>query len=311
MDKELKDIINKAKEVRLSAEDKAQVRENLVTFMNKEVESVRNDELVRHSNWHPKIWFSFARIPAMAVLSVFLVTGVSFAAEGSIPGDTLYPVKVNFNEEFQSLIAFSPESKAKFEIKRAERRLEEVGRLALHNKLETHWKGSLEVRLEKQIERASKHVAMLEEKGELRKAALINDRLEVVLSVHDQILTDLDTKKIATKKIKERVKKVAARREALEKKLLTAKVIDKLPEEKKTLIKKKITPKAIKVIKDVKAPKINKQNLKQREYNKAYIKLQQAKRATEKRILLKKTNQRLKSFRIKTKPTKLKDSISR
>ena len=294
MDKELKDIINKAKEVRLSAEDKAQVRENLVTFMNKEVEGVRNEELVRHSNWHPKIWFSFARVPAMAVLSVFLVTGVSFAAEGSLPGDTLYPVKVNFNEEFQSLIAFSPESKAKFEIKRAERRLEEVERLALHNKLETHWKGNLEVRLEKQIERASKHVAMLEEKGELRKAALINDRLEVVLSVHGQILTDIDTKKIATKKIKDRIRKVAARRQALEKKLLTAKVIDQLPREKK------IAPEAI-----------NKQHLKQRKYNKAYIKLQQAKRATDKRILLKKVNQRLKSFRLKTKPTKLKDSISR
>ena len=294
MDKELKDIINKAKEVRLSAEDKAQVRENLVTFMNKEVESVRNEELVRHSNWHPKIWFSFARIPAMAVLSVFLVTGVSFAAEGSLPGDTLYPVKVNFNEEFQSLIAFSPESKAKFEIKRAERRLEEVERLALHNKLETHWKGNLEVRLEKQIERASKHVAMLEEKGELRKAALINDRLEVVLSVHGQILTDIDTKKIATKKIEDRIRKVAARRQALEKKLLTAKVIDQLPREKK------IAPEAI-----------NKQHLKQRKYNKAYIKLQQAKRATDKRILLKKVNQRLKSFRLKTKPTKLKDSVSR
>jgi hypothetical protein len=294
MDKELKDIINKAKEVRLSAEDKAQVRENLVTFMNKEVEGVRNEELVRHSNWHPKIWFSFARVPAMAVLSVFLVTGVSFAAEGSLPGDTLYPVKVNFNEEFQSLIAFSPESKAKFEIKRAERRLEEVERLALHNKLETHWKGNLEVRLEKQIERASKHVAMLEEKGELRKAALINDRLEVVLSVHGQILTDIDTKKIATKKIEDRIRKVAARRQALEKKLLTAKVIDQLPREKK------IAPEAI-----------NKQHLKQRKYNKAYIKLQQAKRATDKRILLKKVNQRLKSFRLKTKPTKLKDSISR
>lgn len=294
MDKELKDIINKAKEVRLSAEDKAQVRENLVTFMNKEVEGVRNEELVRHSNWHPKIWFSFARVPAMAVLSVFLVTGVSFAAEGSLPGDTLYPVKVNFNEEFQSLIAFSPESKAKFEIKRAERRLEEVERLALHNKLETHWKGNLEVRLEKQIERASKHVAMLEEKGELRKAALINDRLEVVLSVHGQILTDIDTKKIATKKIKDRIRKVAARRQALEKKLLTAKVIDQLPREKK------IAPEAI-----------NKQHLKQRKYNKAYIKLQQAKRATDKRILLKKVNQRLKSFRLKTKPTKLKDSVSR
>jgi len=294
MDKELKDIINKAKEVRLSAEDKAQVRENLVTFMNKEVEGVRNEELVRHSNWHPKIWFSFARVPAMAVLSVFLVTGVSFAAEGSLPGDTLYPVKVNFNEEFQSLIAFSPESKARFEIKRAERRLEEVERLALHNKLETHWKGNLEVRLEKQIERASKHVAMLEEKGELRKAALINDRLEVVLSVHGQILTDIDTKKIATKKIKDRIRKVAARRQALEKKLLTAKVIDQLPREKK------IAPEAI-----------NKQHLKQRKYNKAYIKLQQAKRATDKRILLKKVNQRLKSFRLKTKPTKLKDSVSR
>jgi hypothetical protein len=294
MDKELKDIINKAKEVRLSAEDKAQVRENLVTFMNKEVEGVRNEELVRHSNWHPKIWFSFARVPAMAVLSVFLVTGVSFAAEGSLPGDTLYPVKVNFNEEFQSLIAFSPESKARFEIKRAERRLEEVERLALHNKLETHWKGNLEVRLEKQIERASKHVAMLEEKGELRKAALINDRLEVVLSVHGQILTDIDTKKIATKKIEDRIRKVAARRQALEKKLLTAKVIDQLPREKK------IAPEAI-----------NKQHLKQRKYNKAYIKLQQAKRATDKRILLKKVNQRLKSFRLKTKPTKLKDSVSR
>ncbi len=302
MDKELKDIINKAKEVRLNEEDKSQVRENLVTFMNKDLGDVRNEELVRHNTWHPKIWSGFARVPAAAVLSVFLMTGVSLAAEGSLPGDTLYPLKVNINEEIQSLMAFSPESKAKFEIKRAERRLDEVERLALHNKLEAHWKDSLDGRLERQIERASKRIAMLEEKGELQKAAQINNRLEVVLSVHDQILTDLDKKKITAKKIKEKVKKVAAQRQILEKKLLTGKVIDKLIEEK-DLVEKKITPKDIKVI--------QKQQLKRQEEKKAYIALQKAKRAVEKKVLLKKTNQRLKSFQSKTKPTKLRDSVSR
>jgi hypothetical protein len=302
MDKELKDIINKAKEVRLNEEDKSQVRENLVTFMNKDLGDVRNEELVRHNTWHPKIWSGFARVPAAAVLSVFLMTGVSLAAEGSLPGDTLYPLKVNINEEIQSLMAFSPESKAKFEIKRAERRLDEVERLALHNKLEAHWKDSLDGRLERQIERASKRIAMLEEKGELQKAAQINNRLEVVLSVHDQILTDLDKKKITAKKIKEKVKKVAAQRQILEKKLLTGKVIDKLIEEK-DLVEKKITPKDIKVI--------QKQQLKRQEEKKAYIALQKAKRAVEKKVLLKKTNQRLKSFQPKTKPTKLRDSVSR
>ena len=65
-------------------------------------------------------------MPIILILALmFGGGGISYAAEGAVPGDALYPIKVSVNEEVRDLVAFSPEAKADWETRRLERRLAE------------------------------------------------------------------------------------------------------------------------------------------------------------------------------------------
>jgi len=74
-------------------------------------------------------------MPIALILGLLLSGTASYAAEGSVPGDLLYPVKVGINEKAESALAFSAESKAALEAKFAERRLSEAANLAVKSKL--------------------------------------------------------------------------------------------------------------------------------------------------------------------------------
>ena len=65
-----------------------------------------------------------------AAVVLFGFGSASFAAEGSLPGELLYPVKVHVNESFQKLTSFTDEQKATTEVRIAGRRLAEASALA-------------------------------------------------------------------------------------------------------------------------------------------------------------------------------------
>ena len=69
------------------------------------------------------------------VFALFLVVGVPFIAERSVPGDILYPVKIQFNEEVRSTLSLSPYAKVEWETQRLERRIAEARLLADEGKL--------------------------------------------------------------------------------------------------------------------------------------------------------------------------------
>lgn len=74
-------------------------------------------------------------IAGMAALALMVTGGTSYAAQGSVPGDTLYPVKVEVNETVRSAFAFSNEAKAVLQAKLAAERLEEAETLAARGQL--------------------------------------------------------------------------------------------------------------------------------------------------------------------------------
>ena len=55
--------------------------------------------------------------------------GAAYAAEDSLPGDFLYPVKVNFTEPMREHMRFDPDIRARWAEKRIKRRLEETENL--------------------------------------------------------------------------------------------------------------------------------------------------------------------------------------
>ena len=100
MNNQLKNFIQKLTQVQLSATDRSAVRERLALHITENQPVVSN-------------WISVFRKPALVIaLLIFVVTGVSIAAETAVPGDSLYAVKVNVNETIMSLTSLDSISEA-------------------------------------------------------------------------------------------------------------------------------------------------------------------------------------------------------
>lgn len=86
----------------------------------------------------PYHWFLMSRtlVSLSLVLVVLVGTGTAFAAEGSLPGDILYPVKININERVETALALSTRAKVEVNTKLAQRRIAEVETLALRGTLD-------------------------------------------------------------------------------------------------------------------------------------------------------------------------------
>jgi hypothetical protein len=81
--------------------------------------------------------------------------GVAFAAETTLPGDKLYPVKVGFTEPLRETIAFSASAKAYLEEIKIEKRLKEAAVLASQGRLTD----SVNQEIQERIENSAKKVA--------------------------------------------------------------------------------------------------------------------------------------------------------
>lgn len=72
---------------------------------------------------------------ALALVLVFGGVGTAAAAQGALPGDLLYPVKVSINETVEVALATTPHARAEVSTKLAQRRVEEAEALAARGEL--------------------------------------------------------------------------------------------------------------------------------------------------------------------------------
>lgn len=85
-----------------------------------------------------------AFIAALLILTV-TVGGVAHASENTLPGDTLYPLKVHVVEPIQVAFSFSTEAKNNLRVTLAERRITEGATLAHEGRLSTSTENMLAV----------------------------------------------------------------------------------------------------------------------------------------------------------------------
>jgi len=197
MNKKLKEFFQKAREVRLQKEEKSLGYKTLLTYI--ETNPVRFLEDVRHQ-WQRSIFLiqplQFFYKP-MAIIAIVLLVAVasggsvSLAAENAFPGDLLYPVKVEFNENVRAALAFSQEAKAEWKVEQVQRRLQEADKLAVKGSLDGEIAGKLETKFEQHVERAWSIASKLQVKGKTEAAAEIHSNLEAALEAHKKILLGL------------------------------------------------------------------------------------------------------------------------
>lgn len=141
MKKIIKQWKQKIQNVNLTASEKNEAKNEILAFIN--ANPVRNTKSMRHIQyWEENIFqvlflkrkYMFASLAV--ILALALGGGTSFAAEQAIPGDTLYKIKVHVNEPVREILNITPETKAEWQGKKIERRLDEISQLSSRGTLD-------------------------------------------------------------------------------------------------------------------------------------------------------------------------------
>ena len=121
------------------------------------------------------------------VFAVVLIVGVPFIAERSMPGDVLYPVKVEFNEELRSSLSLSPYAKVAWETERLERRLAEARLLASEGKLTQEAEHKVAQAVKDHTDAAQREIAEIRE-NDSDDAAIAEITFASALAVQTEVL---------------------------------------------------------------------------------------------------------------------------
>lgn len=194
----MKDIFaqfeEQAKKVSLSSEEKQKIRGRLIVFTETnqatnqvtKLSSRETGKISKSRIFFPHLFFLKLR-PMFIALVIALVLGGSTvaAAENTLPGDTLYPIKIHVNEQVRDAIEISAEKQAEWDLKKAERRLLEAQKLAQQGKLNAAVRSDIESRITENIDRVNKA------KGDAENKQILAITLGSLLRAHSDILDSI------------------------------------------------------------------------------------------------------------------------
>lgn len=181
--------------ISLSLDEKSACRSVLISHVQKYPAHTPFLEQIRErKNSFSKNVAHAIRMAVAVTLAALLGGSVSFAAEGALPGDLLYPVKTAVNEELASLLAVSNESEAKLQAELAARRIEEAEKLAEQGRLDLETRASIAEKFHAHAEKSESNAKIVEASENLSAAAGIRSDFESVLQAHTKVLAEIDAK---------------------------------------------------------------------------------------------------------------------
>ncbi|MBI2023630.1 hypothetical protein HYT01_03655 [Candidatus Giovannonibacteria bacterium] len=198
MEEDIKKIIEEAKKIALLPEEKKRMRTELSLFIERN--PVRNPgeaRLISHvrSLFLPGTLMANLQTMAIALIIALLIGGgTSFAAQSALPGDILYPIKVNVNEEVRGWTALTAEAQTEWDVQRIERRLSEAEELSAEGKLNAETRSEIETQFEKHAEKFKKHSSKIESKKNASAALEAHSEFEGSLRAHETVLERLAEK---------------------------------------------------------------------------------------------------------------------
>lgn len=215
INKRFQNLIDDLQAVHMSTEEKAQLKNRVLLSVEKaesvlEVDSLSPVSIKKISHGANMVgrsvassWSSYFTdgkfVPAFAVFLILVSTGgISIAAEHALPGDSLYSLKLNMNEQVRGLAAITPEAKAKFALEVTDRRLKEAALLSSQGRLDAKASGIIQVQLLKQAGEVKNQVASLVATNKLQAAQGVALNFESALKTHEFILQKLSDDKGTT-----------------------------------------------------------------------------------------------------------------
>jgi hypothetical protein len=188
--KHFNSLIDDLKKVSLTKEEKSRLFAAIDSYAEKN--TVKKDHAVEspYSIKSPYPYFVFVwkhiqtkpfAYAVASIAAVVLIGGTSaFASQQSLPGDILYPIKVNIVEPLKVALAGSADARQKVEVALVGERLKEAETLAVQGRLASSTADNLEQAVVAQVQTIQ---PQLSNKNK--------DVLDVTLSAHDSILQSI------------------------------------------------------------------------------------------------------------------------
>ena len=186
----------KAESIRMKATEKRELRDRLVSYM--EYHPLPTD--LKQAVKEPLVMDSTVKVVRVSKLRLFQWSGalvaifmlvVPYVAERAVPGDALYAVKVNFNEEVRSTLALSAPEKIAWETERLNRRIAEARLLANEGRLTEETETMMADAVRLHSENARKEIEHLKETDK-EEAVLASIQLDTALDVQSASLRSSD-----------------------------------------------------------------------------------------------------------------------
>lgn len=186
--------LRKAAQGALSADERERMRSMLLEYAS--MKPVRA-AIAPRSAVLPRFYLAMRiGFVAMLVLAVGS-SSVAYAAEGTLPGDLLYPVKVDVTEPIRTALQTTPAEKATWEMTLATRRIDEATALAAKGALSTSTETSLAARFEANAAAADAAEAEVGTSSP-DEAGVARATFAVRLSAYRDVLARLDAERHAT-----------------------------------------------------------------------------------------------------------------
>ena len=179
-----------AEGIRLSGVERRDLRERLSAYMEyhplpEELRSSMPAAKTKRSyvlNFNA--WMIGRTAGALAVLFLIILP---VAAERAVPGDTLYPIKVRFNEEVRGTLTFSTYQKVEWETERLERRIAEARLLADAGKLTPEVEAEVTAAVKQHSDAAKEKIESIRE-SDSDEAAIAEINFTSALDVQSEVL---------------------------------------------------------------------------------------------------------------------------
>jgi|GEM_PF-5972602 len=182
------DFFRQAKEVALSPGERMATKTGLLEKMRGPQKSA--PFLSRFFGFYKMTYAAGAFLIAGLAFS-----GLSYTAEGALPGDFLYPVKINVNERVRDSLATTHPEAAAWQAEKAERRLTEAEKLASVSPLNATVNRALSREFKKNIKNMESNINSMLAGKDLAFAHDLNVAFQTSLKAHAALLTGLDGKK--------------------------------------------------------------------------------------------------------------------
>ncbi|MDQ3076857.1 MAG: hypothetical protein M3Q63_02280 [bacterium] len=126
---------------------------------------------------------------------LFIMIGVtSVQAEKALPGDLLYSVKTNINENIYKVLSFTELQQIETQITLTERRLKEVSQLVAEDRFEFENSQVLRDEINKSTNIINEYIDDNQEEGNISHALNVALELQTVIRAHEKVIEEIAVK---------------------------------------------------------------------------------------------------------------------